>query len=77
VQSLSERDVVHGADHVPWPSKVMIAPDAARLELLDKLAEISRNIEEHNTAIFILEHERLRLQLKLRAYRDKTGMDPE
>ena len=35
-------------------------------EVLSRLAEISRLIESHRTAIFVLEQERFELQAKLR-----------
>lgn len=34
-------------------------------ELLDQLATISRNIEEHRTAIWLLENQRLEVQMLL------------
>jgi hypothetical protein len=50
----------------------MTAPTREAQELLDKLAELSRQIEGYRATIAMLEYERLRLQTALRA----TGYRP-
>jgi hypothetical protein len=51
----------------------MSALAAARAETLEKLAAISRLIEEHRAAVYLLELERMGLQLRLRATQNEAA----
>jgi hypothetical protein len=54
----------------------MTTPDETKSELLDRLVELSRQIEEHAAALFLLETERAELGLLLRGQQRKESEAP-